>query len=142
MKRLKDKIEHNLAWVGIPVFIMGFFVTVYAVLTAFDALLHDQGYSRQQWEDSCAVSLALYSAGVQVQCQFGNRMVILVSDQSGHTALVGNTPLDQRSEIPVVCRQHPGEWGGWSTWSCRVGEGDDTFYRVRYVSPTSPAEES
>ena len=95
--------------------------------------------SHERWQDSCVVSETLSSDGVQVQCQFGNRQVILVSQRGEYLALAGNTPREQRSEIPTVCRHNSRIWFG--RWNCRIGENADTFYLFTLVHLPTPAEE-
>lgn len=126
----KEKSEGDVP----AIFLIGFVCFVFGMLAGLIASVHLTSF--EEWENSCTVSETVHSAGVQIQCQFGNRQIILTSQRGEYLPLVANTPSGQRSEIPTFCRHDN------SGWFCRVGEGDNAFYNFTPVRLPPPAEES
>lgn len=82
------------------------------------------------WENSCIVSDVLRENGaIELRCPSGDGEVVLASTRNTYVALIGNTPISQRSEVPATCRNYQS-----GRWTCRVGE-EEQFYKFGDVTP-------
>jgi len=85
--------------------------------------------STLSWEDSCNVSDVMRGNGaIELRCPSNDGEVILASARSTYIALIGNTAISERAEVPAACRNYQS-----GRWTCRVGE-EEQFYKFSDVT--------